>query len=670
MVKGMRNYLTTLTLWILAGVLVISTPASALLTIDKQGNDIYFSDDNTCSEGSSSVDLSVISPGSGEPNGMTYPNLDAAKMAAAIEKFVKDHAPDGTPDQDIPLHGTGAVAVRSAKKANMSPFLAYAHAVVESSMGFTTVPGAQVKIHEGHNLFGRSATDSQPHVREGGRNWYKWSSFKASLDSEAEDNKGRSSGDWYSYDRDVFSDEIDKGMSAYAHRYAPPDDGNDTAAYIRNMQGYLNEMAESAGGSISTSGLETTGSGSGSDCCAKPTAGGAVVQMLSDNAETALGHLMSVGEGQKLTIAQAAGIVGNLQTESTANLDPKATNGTHTGIAQWDNEIRYKNMTEFAKAINGEPSDFTVQLRYLVWDLTLTNEWSEHKGGFGEALKAVQATSDPEEAAVAFEKTYENSGGQGLKSRKENARALYDKYKDNPSLASSKSSKVKGTTASCSGAAGDAGKLQELTLKYAWPERGHGTNKKPDYAAAIEKAESEGRFVGACSGVDCGGFVTMLMYDSGFDTAYNYGARGAAGALAVGVIPRSSRGTDLQRGWAKTNWQTLGTANGTYEPDGSKFTDDKLPPGDVAFSDGHTWLYVGEIKDFSSKYASASQCERAPVAGGEGFDYNSALWFRKKGGSSSSSSSSSSSGSSGSSTKPSTGGSSSGTTGRMRAIVE
>ena len=77
----MKKYLTALTLWTLAGVLVISTPASALLTIDKQGNDIYFSDDNTCNEESSSVDLSVISPGNGEPNGMTYPNLDAAKTA-------------------------------------------------------------------------------------------------------------------------------------------------------------------------------------------------------------------------------------------------------------------------------------------------------------------------------------------------------------------------------------------------------------------------------------------------------------------------------------------------------------------------------------------------------------------------------------------------------------
>ena len=95
----------------------------------------------------------------------------------------------------------------------------------------------------------------------------------------------------------------------------------------------------------------------------------------------------------------------------------------------------------------------------------------------------------------------------------------------------------------------------------------------------------------------------------------------------------------MQRLWATLNWQYLGSANGTYEPDGSKFTDDKLQPGDVAFSPGHTWIYVGEINGFESKYASASQGEKAPSAGGEGFDWAGAVWFRKKSSSSSTTSS-------------------------------
>lgn len=620
---------------IFAVLQILATPSithAKMMKLNPSLNDVIIYDKNTCDEDSEGdPDLSAISPGEGEPNGMTYPKLDASKMAAAIEKFVKDRAPEGTADADIPLHGTGAVAVRSAKKANMSPFLAYAHAFVESNMGFTTVAGAQVKIHEGHNLFGRSATSSQPRVWEGDRYWYKWTSFKASLDSEAPENKAEGSGgDWYTYDRDVFSEQIDKGMSAYAHRYAPPEDGNDTAAYIKNMQGFLNEMAESAGGTISTSGLETaSSSGTGtSTCCSNPSTGGSTVAIRGDNAETALGYLMSVGSGQKLTIAQAAGIVGNLQAESTEALDPKASNGTHTGIAQWDNENRYAKVTEFAKAVNGEASDFTVQLRFLAWDLTLNNEWSGNTGGYGNALKAIQATSTPEDAAAAYEDAYENSGGQALETRKKNARALYDKYKDDASLASSKSSSAKGTTAACSGASGDAGKLQELTLKYAWPEGGHGTDRKSDYVTAIGKAESEGRYVGSYHGVDCGGFTTTLIYDSGFDTTYNHNAKISEGASYTGV----------QKAWAEENWQRLGTANGTYEPDGGTFTDDKLQPGDVAFSPGHTWIYVGDISGFGSKYASASLGEKAPAVAGEGFGYNSPTWYRKKGGSSSGSS--------------------------------
>ena len=639
----MMKRFTTCILWVAVTVLAVSSPASAALLypIDDQGNDIYFYGENFCgesSDGGPDPDLSTISPGSGEPNGLTYPKLDAKKMAAAIDKFVKDyatsHSPE-TPDSEIPLLGTGAVAVESAKKANVSPFLAYAHAIIESNMGLIKAEGTQIKIHQGHNVFGRSATNSQPHVWEGDRNWYKWGSFKASLNSEAPENKAEGSGgDWYSYDREVFSEQLDKGLSAYAHRYSPPEDGNDTAAYIKNAQGILNELAELAGGKITTSGLEqasSSSSGRASNCCSTPSTGGSMVTMRGDNAETALGYLMSVGSGQKLTLAQAAGIVGNLQAESTEALDPKASNGTHTGIAQWDNENRYQKVTEFAKAIKGDASDFTVQLRFLAWDLTLNNEWPGNTGGYGNALKAIQAASTPEDAALAYEDVYENSGGQALETRKGNARALYDKYKDDKSLTSSKTS-AKGTSASCSSASsGDAGKLQDLTLKYAWPEGGHGTDRKPDYVTAIGKAESEGRYVGSYHGVDCGGFTTTLIYDSGFDTTYNHNAKISDGAGYTGV----------QKAWAEENWQRLGTANGTYEPDGGTFTDDKLQPGDVAFSPGHTWIYVGEISGFGSKYASASYGEKAPAVAGEGFGYNSPTWYRKKGGSSSASSKSS-----------------------------
>jgi len=604
---------------ILTAIILVSTytqTALALperLIINSSLNNIEYYDSNAACSTGSSTDLSSVSPGSGAPNGLTYPNLDAAKMADAIEKYIEAHAPES------PLKGTGQKAVASAKKANLNPFLAYAHAFMESTLATTDEPGAQIKVHQGHNAFGRTATDSQPHVVEASRNWYMWTSFEASVDADADENKNVDSGDWFSYDRAVFSDEIDQGIAAYVAKYAPNGDGkNDEQYYIGIIQDALDEMAGYAGASVATASTLPTASSSASttNCCATPTKGGGVVKMLSDNPETALGYLMSAGNGTKLTLAQAAGVVGNLQVESSPNVDPRASNGTHIGIAQWDDNRWNNGVVKFAADMNGDPYDLAIQLRYLAWEMGLTDEWKDHPSTNGGVADAVRATSTPEEAAVVFEATFERSGGSALDLRQSNAKALYDKYKDSSSLSSSGAA-LPGTSASCSSGSGGASGLQDYTLKYAWKELNHSPRKErtPDYTNAISTAVNEGRYVGE-EGIDCGGFVTTLLYDSGFDKTYNKDAKGGP--------------TYEQETWAKANWQRLGAANGTYEPDGSKFTEDKLQPGDVAFSQGHTWIYVGEISGFESKYASASQGIKAPSAGEEGFFYDQNVWYRKK----------------------------------------
>ena len=229
---------------ILTAIILVSTytqTALALperLIINSSLNNIEYYDSNAACSTGSSTDLSSVSPGSGAPNGLTYPNLDAAKMADAIEKYIEAHAPES------PLKGTGQKAVASAKKANLNPFLAYAHAFMESTLATTDEPGAQIKVHQGHNAFGRTATDSQPHVVEASRNWYMWTSFEASVDADADENKNVDSGDWFSYDRAVFSDEIDQGIAAYVAKYAPNGDGkNDEQYYIGIIQDALDEMA-------------------------------------------------------------------------------------------------------------------------------------------------------------------------------------------------------------------------------------------------------------------------------------------------------------------------------------------------------------------------------------------------------------------------------------------
>lgn len=608
----------TLSIILTAIILVNTYTQTALalperLIINSSLNNIEYYDSNAACSTGSGTDLTSVSPGSGAPNGLTYPNLDAAKMADAIEKYIEAHAPES------PLKGTGQKAVASAKKANLNPFLAYAHAFMESTLATTDEPGAQIKLQQGHNAFGRTATDSQPHVVEASRNWYMWTSFEASVDADADENKNVDSGDWFSYDRAVFSDEIDQGIAAYVAKYAPNGDGkNDEQYYIGIIQDALDEMAGYAGASVATASTLPTASSSASttNCCATPTKGGGVVKMLSDNPETALGYLMSAGNGTKLTLAQAAGVVGNLQVESSPNVDPRASNGTHIGIAQWDDNRWNNGVVKFAADMNGDPYDLAIQLRYLAWEMGLTDEWKDHPSTNGGVADAVRATSTPEEAAVVFEATFERSGGSALSQRQSNAKALYDKYKDSTSLSSSGAA-LPGTSASCSSGSGGSSELQNYTLKYAWKELNHSPRKErtPDYTNAISTAVNEGRYVGE-EGIDCGGFVTTLLYDSGFDKTYNKDAKGGP--------------TYEQEAWAKANWQRLGAANGTYEPDGSKFTEDKLQPGDVAFSQGHTWIYVGEISGFESKYASASQGIKAPSAGEEGFFYDQNVWYRKK----------------------------------------
>lgn len=170
-----------------------------------------------------------------------------------------------------------------------------------------------------------------------------------------------------------------------------------------------------------------------------------------------------------------------------------------------------------------------------------------------------------------------------------------------------------GTTAAggCDGAAN--GDIVQTAINYAWPEykgRGH-TEKKPSYEEAIKKAKAAKKYTGdVCfgGGVDCGGFTTRVYQDSGADPEYGGGGR-----------------TGIQLDYVKKN-------SDKYMEVNPKSTAD-LKPGDVAIRDGHTYLYVGPESDhpaFKSSIASASQCQRAPMAGREKPADPKYQWFRLK----------------------------------------
>ena len=161
----------------------------------------------------------------------------------------------------------------------------------------------------------------------------------------------------------------------------------------------------------------------------------------------------------------------------------------------------------------------------------------------------------------------------------------------------------------CPNTDGGSGNIQEYILGYAWPQYHDPPylDMTPKYEAAVNKRQSEGKYVGGESypGRDCGGFVTTLMQESGYDPNYN----------------SDKCGTDCQENYVKREGWELVTDTS------------KLQPGDVAFdvSGGHTWVYAGEIAGFDSVVASASLDTRAPMAGHEGVD--GARWYHRSGGS-------------------------------------
>lgn len=163
-----------------------------------------------------------------------------------------------------------------------------------------------------------------------------------------------------------------------------------------------------------------------------------------------------------------------------------------------------------------------------------------------------------------------------------------------------------------------SGEFASVVKAYAWPEyKGPTTNRMPAYAEAVSRSISEGRYVGGSidgvPGIDCGGFVTILTQNSGLEPNYN----------------DRKGNTTTQEEWVKDHHWLLLNGSPNQQIDTSI-----LQPGDIAFSLGHTFIYVGDIPGFGSKIASAAYSfsrPRAPMAGREDLVYGKGVivrWYR------------------------------------------
>jgi N-acetylmuramoyl-L-alanine amidase len=175
-----------------------------------------------------------------------------------------------------------------------------------------------------------------------------------------------------------------------------------------------------------------------SNQCSDSAAAGTTVQLSgADNTEKVLNFFM----GKGLSLAQAAGFVGNMMQES--GVDPKKiqggaiapddyqpVNGVGFGLVQWTFTARQGPLMEKARSMTKKVVDIEVQLEYI---------WDELNSGYAHTLRDLKNTQDPVEAAVIVHGPpnpgYEASADSPADVRSVrggNAQKVYDKYKDAP----------------------------------------------------------------------------------------------------------------------------------------------------------------------------------------------------------------------------------------------
>lgn len=119
------------------------------------------------------------------------------------------------------------------------------------------------------------------------------------------------------------------------------------------------------------------------------------------------------------TPAQASGILGNIQTESSFKTDAYNRNEGAIGICQWLGGRR-TNLENFARDQGKPVTDLRVQLDFVM------HEFATSEKGAYTALKAAQT---PEQAALAFQSRYERSAELGP--RAANAREWHSRMAGN-----------------------------------------------------------------------------------------------------------------------------------------------------------------------------------------------------------------------------------------------
>lgn len=234
-------------------------------------------------------------------------------------------------------------------------------------------------------------------------------------------------------------------------------------------------------------------------------------------------------------------------------------------------------------------------------------------------------TMDPWLAAQKVQISFDPTGGNYKASLPRAEKLMAKLYESSPAIplpiplsGGSAPTNTGNITGNCTTGAAASGTVIQVAVTYSWPEyrdpddsASRARQLKPAYASAVKAARAKDppEYVGGnrYQAVDCGGFVTRVMRDSGADPKYN--------AYQSNVVSQRKYLNEHPEKYEKL----------------TNLSVDKPPqPGDIWINSNasHTYMYVGSVENFKGNSASASLDERAPMASNAyGYDET---WYRLK----------------------------------------
>lgn len=126
--------------------------------------------------------------------------------------------------------------------------------------------------------------------------------------------------------------------------------------------------------------------------------------------------------------AAAAGIMGNMDAESGINPEAVQPNGDKAyGICQWAGG-RKNNLINYASSKGCNWTDLATQLEFLLEELQSGGQYLGSKAEKYKSLSEFMNATDPAQAAVDFEKSFERAGKPVLEKRIEAALYYYQQF--------------------------------------------------------------------------------------------------------------------------------------------------------------------------------------------------------------------------------------------------